>query len=92
MVDIEDIAKLLSEIDDPSLIRNFLNQLLTKAEVERICKRWELVQLLHKGYSQREIAERLGLSLCNITRGSRELKKANSAFMKILKMEDEKNE
>ena len=92
MIDIEDIAKLLAEIDDPTLIRNFLNQLLTEAEVERICKRWELVQLLHKGHSQREIAERLGLSLCNITRGSRELKKANSAFMKILKMEDEKNE
>jgi TrpR family trp operon transcriptional repressor len=34
--------------------------------------------------SQRKIAERLGMSLCKITRGSRELKKNGSAFKRVL--------
>jgi TrpR family trp operon transcriptional repressor len=33
---------------------------------------------------QRKIAEELGLSLCKITRGSRELKKEGSAFRVLL--------
>ncbi|HPN10625.1 MAG TPA: Trp family transcriptional regulator, partial [Spirochaetota bacterium] len=43
-----------------------------------------LVKLLHEGMSQRKIAERLGLSLCKITRGSRELKKSRSPFKAML--------
>lgn len=91
MINIKDIAKILAEINDPSLIEDFLTQLLTKAETEKVSRRWELVRLLHQGHSQRDIADRLGLSLCNITRGSKELKKENSAFMKILNMEEEKD-
>jgi len=34
--------------------------------------------------AQRKIAEELGLSLCKITRGSRELKKEGSAFKALL--------
>ncbi|MFW6293058.1 MAG: Trp family transcriptional regulator [Spirochaetota bacterium] len=45
------------------------------------------MQLLEEGVSQREIARRLGISLCNITRGSRELKKPDSAFRQIIKGE-----
>jgi TrpR family trp operon transcriptional repressor len=42
------------------------------------------VKLLARGESQRAIARRLGMSLCKITRGSRELKKRNSAFRRVL--------
>ncbi len=45
-----------------------------------MAKRWALVKELSHGTAQRRIAEDLGLSLCKITRGSRELKKEGSAF------------
>ena len=81
---IRDIARLLAGIDDEQLLTEFLVELFTPSEVRRIEQRWELVKLLEEGVSQREIARRLGISLCNITRGSRELKKPGSAFRTIL--------
>jgi TrpR family transcriptional regulator, trp operon repressor len=81
---IRDVARALVEIKDEELMIAFLNELLTPSEVHRIEQRWQLVKLLEAGVSQREIARRLGISLCNITRGSRELKKPESAFRRIL--------
>jgi TrpR family transcriptional regulator, trp operon repressor len=81
---IEEIARLLARIDDERLMVEFLTELLTPAEARRIAQRWELVKLLEEGVSQREVARRLGISLCNITRGSKELKKSGSAFRLIL--------
>jgi len=65
-------------------MQDFLICMLTKRELEELAGRWELVKLLDKGMSQRKIAEKLGMSLCKITRGSKELKKANSALKKVL--------
>ena len=44
---------------------------------------------LEAGTPQREIAKKYNLSLCNITRGSKEMKKEDSAFKKILSLRDE---
>lgn len=81
---IRDVARTLASIDDEDLMLELLTELLTPAELHRIEQRWQLVQLLEEGVSQREIARRLGISLCNITRGSRELKKPDSAFRQIM--------
>ena len=48
------------------------------------------VKLIDDGMSQRNIAKRLGLSLCKITRGSKELKKDNSAFKHFIELYKEK--
>ena len=69
---------------DPTLIEEFLYSLFTASEADEIAKRWALVKQIAKGRSQREIAKDLGLSLCKITRGSRELKKEASAFRRML--------
>jgi len=84
MYKIKEISRVLAATDDPRLIEGFLKSILTKSEIDEISSRWELVKLLNDGMSQRKIAERLGLSLCKITRGSRELKKANSPFKAFL--------
>jgi TrpR family trp operon transcriptional repressor len=47
-------------------------------------KRWLLVQEIDKGTIQRDIAKKFHISLCKITRGSKELKKDSSAFRKLL--------
>jgi TrpR family trp operon transcriptional repressor len=49
-----------------------------------ISSRWEIVKRLNKGISQRKIAKELHLSLCKITRGSKELKKLNSPMKKMI--------
>jgi TrpR family trp operon transcriptional repressor len=58
--------------------------ILTRNEIGDLSSRWSLVNLLSCGVSQREIAKRLGISLCKITRGSRELKKKNSALKRFV--------
>ncbi len=81
---IAEIAEVLSRVEDPELIADFLKSILTRRELAEVDGRWELVKRLDRGESQRAIARRLGMSLCKITRGSRELKKRNSAFKRIL--------
>jgi TrpR family trp operon transcriptional repressor len=79
-----EISSALSRLTDPSLVEGFLGGLLTKSEMKRIALRWELSKQLCRGKSQRRIAEELGVSLCKITRGSRELKKEKSALKRVI--------
>jgi TrpR family trp operon transcriptional repressor len=81
-----ELAQLLAKAQEGELIESFLRCLLTPAETADIAARWALVKALEQGMSQREIAKTLGLSLCKITRGSRELKKPNSAFERMLEL------
>ena len=81
---LKEMAHTLADVKDSSLIEDFLYCLLTKAEIAEIAGRWALVKALQQKKSQREIAKDLGISLCKITRGSRELKKPNSAFIRIM--------
>ena len=86
MKNIKEISQIIAEIDDAQLIEEFFYSILTKNEIRIVASRWEIVKRLEEGISQRKIAKTLHLSLCNITRGSRELKKNNSALKKMIKM------
>lgn len=79
-----ELSEAFSQAQDQKLILNFLECLLTKNELSEIASRWALVKMLDNGVSQRNIASELGLSLCKITRGSKELRKADSAFKKMI--------
>ena len=79
-----EMSTTLAHSDDAELIEEFLFSILTPSEQETIAARWELVKLIDRGVSQRKISEMLGLSLCKITRGSKELKKENSAFASMI--------
>jgi TrpR family trp operon transcriptional repressor len=81
---LKEIAGVLAASGDEELIEGFLKSILTKNESEEISSRWELVKLLDDGLSQRKIAEKLGISLCKITRGSRELRKSRSPFKAMI--------
>ena len=82
---LKELADTLSRTKDSALIEDFLRCLLTKPEIADIAGRWALVKALQQNKPQREIARDLGVSLCKITRGSRELKKTDSAFKQIMK-------
>jgi TrpR family trp operon transcriptional repressor len=81
---LRELSGTLAAIREPDFIEDFLRCLLTPAETADIAARWALVKALDEGHPQRAIAKSLGISLCKITRGSRELKKPNSAFRRVL--------
>lgn len=81
-----ELCRLLSECSDREFLEDFMKCLLSPAERDDFGKRWLLVKALDEGKTQREIAKEFGMSLCRITRGSKELKKEGSAFRKMLDM------
>ena len=88
---IEEMCRVLACVEDKKLLESFFYCLLTPAETADIASRWALVKALREGKTQREIAKNLGVSLCKITRGSRELKKPSSAFQIIYEILDNLN-
>lgn len=79
-----ELSRTLASVKDSALLEDFLKALLTPQEYNAVAARWALVRLLDQGMTQRKIAETLGLSLCKITRGSREMKKEESSFRKMI--------
>ena len=79
-----DLSRVLARLRDPQLVERFLREILTPSEAADLGSRWELLKRLEAGESQRHIATALGISLCKITRGSRELKRTGSALRMVL--------
>ena len=80
----QELCRLIAETDDERFIRDFFDCLFTPAEQKDFANRWLLVKEIDKGTTQRDIARKFGMSLCKITRGSRELHKDESAFRRML--------
>jgi len=81
-----ELINLLAHMDEPQLLEAFLRDLLTPQELEEICSRWELIKLLADGVPQREIAQRLGLSIGKVSRGAREWKYGHGGFRQALEL------
>lgn len=86
-----ELTEILTRIDDKDMVEKLLHALLTQKEREEISLRWTLVKQLYEGRPQRAIAADLGVSLCKITRGSKELKQENSVFPKLFRLLGERN-
>jgi TrpR family trp operon transcriptional repressor len=82
--DLDELSIAFARTTDEQHIAAYFQALLTPQELAAVVTRWALVKALHGKEPQREIAKKLGVSLCKITRGSRELKKEDSAFLKML--------
>jgi len=84
---IADIARVFARLREPRIAERLLRELLTKSEAEEFSLRWEIVRLLCQGKSQRTIAHELGVSLCKITRGARELKRKGSVLKRVFEQQ-----
>ena len=85
-----ELATALASLRGPDEVGRFFEDVFTKAETRAIALRWRIFQLLDEGLPQRAIGERLGVSLCKITRGSRFLKDPESVVRKILERDKKK--
>ncbi len=77
--DESDLLQALCTIKDPGEMRRVLGDLLTRSEIAAVRKRWTILRLLREGMPQRQIAKRIGGSLCNVTRGARLLRNPDCA-------------
>ena len=83
---LDELCGLIVKSGDKEFIKEFCGCLFTSPELKDIANRWLIVKEIDKGTTQREIAKQFSMSLCKITRGSKELNKENSAFRKMLNL------
>ena len=84
MINLCKISKFVKHLNTEIEVENFFKELLTESEIEILSKRWRILEMLSNGYTQREIAKELQVSLCKVTRGARILKNNNSVLGKYL--------
>ena len=82
--EITDIINFLTNLKNQNEIINFMTEILTQAELETLSKRWRIINMLNNGMTQRDIAQKLQVSLCKVTRGAKILKDKNSIVRKYL--------
>ncbi|MEA1966741.1 MAG: Trp family transcriptional regulator [Thermodesulfobacteriota bacterium] len=78
------LLKEILYINDIKELTLFFEEIFTPGELADLSLRWKLLKDLHKGMTQRKIAEKYNMSLCKITRGSKILKNSESISLKIL--------
>ena len=82
---LENLVKSLVKIDSNDEMGLFFKELLTESEIETLSKRWRILEMLKNGYTQREVAKELQVSLCKVTRGAKILKDEKSVLARIIK-------
>lgn len=85
------LLEALCAIRDPAEMRQVLADILTRAEYTALRKRWSILRLLRAGVPQREIARRIGGSLCNVTRGARLLRNPQCASARLMERLEKAN-
>ena len=70
---IQYLAEVLIKAETSEQMQNLLSGLLTPKEAEEFVKRIKIVQMIKSGMSHHDIAEKLGVGVATVTRGSKEI-------------------
>ncbi len=81
----KELVEVFCRITEPKIMKSFISEIFTPAEIDDFVLRWRLMEMLQNGVPQRDIATELGISLCKITRGSKVLSTGNSITERIFK-------
>lgn len=76
----KELCRLFASVEDEKEASKLLKDILTPQEIGSLAERWQLIKLLIKGVPQREIAEKLNISISTVTRGSRALQYGSGGF------------
>ncbi|WP_028301339.1 Trp family transcriptional regulator [Oceanospirillum beijerinckii] len=71
---LDELVNHLLAMKDAEQMQSAIEGLLTPSELSEITKRLQIFKLLREGIPQRQIAEKLGVGIATVTRGSRALK------------------
>jgi len=74
---VKQISYTITKLKTESELSDFLVGILTPEEIKQINQRIQIVKMLKKGISQQKIAEKLGVGIATVTRGSRMLKEGH---------------
>jgi TrpR-related protein YerC/YecD len=80
---LKDLFEILSKLESPQEVRDFLVDLCTPSELIAMSGRWQVAKLVKKGLSYREISESTGASTATITRVGRSIQYGRG-YQKIL--------
>ncbi len=75
--------RLLTLARDEKEVAELLSVLLTPGEYDEIAGRWQILQQLLEGKTQREVSKSLKVAIATVTRGARELKQGGEIFRKF---------
>lgn len=82
---LNELVEVVLSLKKKDIALAFLKNILTPSELDEIALRLQIVKLLKKGVFQREVAEKLGVSIGTVSRGARELKYGAPGFKQVLK-------
>ncbi len=61
--------------ESPQEMESVLRDLLTVSELADVANRLQIIEMLKQGIPQRQIADKLGVGIATVTRGSNHLKR-----------------
>ncbi len=73
----KDLINLFAKVNSPKEMENLLNGILTPKEREELVQRIDIIKMLKAGIPHHEIAQKLGVGVATVTRGSKEIQKGN---------------
>ena len=73
----KDLINLFAKVNSPKEMENLLNGILTPKERVELVQRIDIIKMLKAGIPHHEIAQKLGVGVATVTRGSKEIQKGN---------------
>ena len=81
----KEFNRLIASAKNPAEVAELFHTLLTPAEYEEFSNRWQIIKLLQEGSTQRDVRDRLKVSIATVTRGARELKYGSGILQRFYK-------
>jgi Trp operon repressor len=75
-----DLCKLFASVQNEREAKMLLEDILTPRELDSVMERWQLVQALAKGMTQRDVKKKFNISISKVTRGSNALHHGSGGF------------
>lgn len=81
----KNLIDLFASIESKEEAAMLLKDILTPKERDDIAERWQLIQALASGLTQREVAKKCKVSISKVTRGAHEMKYGSGGFGHFLR-------